>query len=333
MLTQQFKELSIDALCEKLCENKKTLIVYHIRSDADAVGSAFALKELLRQMDIQSYCACDDEIPERLRFLSDGMQGSVLLEEGLKLDYERVISVDSASPAQLGNIFIRLRKDVDIMIDHHANGSIYADYYIDAKASATGEIIYSVAKRLLEMGKISNMPSRVINCVYAAISSDTGGFRYANASPRCMRIAAELIEGGVDAPEINRQLFDCKSVKQLLAESAAIGQLRLRGDGNIATVCLPYSVKKELELTEDDIGALVDIPRSVFGVEIAISIKQETEECIFRVSMRSAIDFDVAKICAAFGGGGHRRAAGCSVEAKNIEEAEKKILNELYKYL
>ena len=332
-MTAQFKTLTLDALCQKLCENKKTLIIYHVRSDADAVGSAFALKELLRIMDIPSYCICSDEIPERLQFLADGVQGSVLLEEGIKVDYERVISVDSASPSQLGELFLRLHKDVDIMIDHHANGTVYADNYIDPMASATGEIIYSVADRLLQMGEIDYIPERVINCVYAAISSDTGGFRYANATPRTLRLAAELIERGVDSAEINRQLFDSKSLKQVQAEGEAIRRLRVHADGRIATTLMPYSVISELELQPEHLGTLIDVPRSVYGVEIAVAIRQESDEGDFRISMRSATDFDVARICALFGGGGHKRAAGGNVKADTIFEAEEKILAEIIKRL
>ena len=110
-MIQKFNKLSMDELCELVCENKKTLIIYHVNSDADAVGSAFALKELLRVMEIPSYCICSDEVPERLQFLMDGTQGSVLLEEGLRLDYERIISVDSAAPSRLGELFYRLHKD------------------------------------------------------------------------------------------------------------------------------------------------------------------------------------------------------------------------------
>ncbi len=330
-MTTQFKVLSLDGLCQKLCENKRTLIIYHIRSDADAVGSAFALKELLRMMGIPAYCACSDEIPERLQFLADGTQGSVLLEEDLPIDYERVISVDSASPSQLGALFTRLRRDVDIMIDHHASGSVYADNYIDSEAAATGEIIYYIAERLCEMGEIDGIPTRVINCVYAAVSSDTGGFRYANATPRAMRLAAKLIEAGVDSAEINRQLFDSKSLKQIQAEGEAIRRLRLHADGRVASTLLPYSVKAALELEDEHLGTLIDIPRSVFGVDIAFAIRQESAEGVFRVSMRSAIEFDVAKICAIFGGGGHKRAAGCTVEADSILDAEAKILEEIYK--
>ena len=128
---ERFKSLSLDELCLSLCENKKTLIIFHIRPDGDAVGSAFALRELLRVMGIQCYCACSDELPENLAFLTDGTQGSVLLEEDMRLDYERIISVDSASPAQLGGLFNRLHKDIDIMIDHHASGTVYAENYID----------------------------------------------------------------------------------------------------------------------------------------------------------------------------------------------------------
>ncbi len=332
-MTTHFKTLSFDGLCQRLCENKKTLIIYHIRSDADAVGSAFALRELMRIMGIPAYCACSDEIPERLQFLTDGVQGSVLLHEDIQIDYERVVSVDSASPAQLGELFGRLRRDVDIMIDHHANGSIYADNYVDPEASATGEIIYAVAKRLCEMGEIEAIPSRVINCVYAAISSDTGGFRYSNATPRTMRTAAELIEAGVDSAEINRLLFDSKSLKQIQAEGEAIRRLRMHADGRIASTLLPYSVKSAMGFEDEHLGTLIDIPRSVFGVDIAFAIRQESEEGSFRVSMRSAIDFDVARICAVFGGGGHKRAAGCTVEADSILDAEAKILEEIYKRL
>ena len=332
-MTTQFKTLTLDALCQKLCENKKTLIIYHVRSDADAVGSAFALKELFRVMDIPSYCICSDEIPERLQFLADGVQGSVLLEEGLRVDYERVISVDSASPSQLGELFHRLHRDIDIMIDHHATGSVYADNYIDSEAAATGEIIYYIAERLVQMGEIESIPERVINCVYAAISSDTGGFRYANASPRAMRLAAKLIELGVDQAEINRQLFDSKSLRQVQAEGEAARRLRFYADGRVATTLLPYSVVSAMGFGPDDFGTLIDIPRSVYGVEIAIAMRQESEDGVFRVSMRSATDFDVSKICGLFGGGGHKRAAGCSVKADDILEAEKKIIAEIIKRL
>lgn len=321
-----FQALTIESLCERICENKKTLIVYHVRSDADAVGSAFALRELLRVLGIQAICACADEIPERLRFLSDGVQGSVLIEDDMGLDHERVISVDSASPEQLGSLFERLRRDVDLMIDHHAKGRIYADHYVDADACATGEIIYAMAKHLLATGRIASIPARVIHSVYAAMASDTGCFRYANTTPRALRTAAELLEAGADRDRINRCLFESKSEAQLRAEGEAARRLLLHDGGKIASVTFPYSLKQELGIATEDMETVIDIPRSVAGVEVAFVVRQNEEGGAFRVSMRSTDACDVSAVCAEFGGGGHKRAAGCSITAENIRRAEEMVL-------
>ena len=323
-----FKQLSLDELCFSLCEDKKTLILFHVRADADAVGSAFALRELLRMMGIQSYCACSDELPERLQFLTDGVQWSVLLEDDMRLDYERIISVDSATPMQLGSLFNRLHKDIDIMIDHHAMGTVYADNYIDVEASSTGEIIYRVAKRLLGMGKIEFIPERVVNCVYAAISSDTGGFRFSNATPETYRLGAELLSLGIDHAQINHQLFEMKSLTQIKVEAAAASRLRTCADGKVAWISLPYAVCEELGATEEHLGTVIDIARSLEGVEVALVIK-EANPGVYRASLRSTTDFDVSYICARFGGGGHKRAAGCTVSAANIIEAEQKVIAEI----
>ena len=329
--TMNFKSLTLDEVCERLSENKKTLIVYHVRSDADAVGSAFVLRELLRLMGVPSICVCSDEVPERLKFLSEDAQGSVVVEEGMDLGHERVISVDSASPSQLGDMFERLHKDIDIMIDHHGTGTVYADNYIDPTASATGEIIYAIAKKLVADGRIPAIPPRVINCIYAAISSDTGGFRYANVTPTTHRIAAELLEAGADAADVNHRLFASKTVKQTAAEGEAARRLKLHFGGRIASVTIPYSSKQALGLCDENLETVIDVPRSVGGVEVAFAVRQPENKPFFRVSMRSSVDFDVAAICRKFDGGGHARAAGCSLAARDIAEAEAIIANAITK--
>ena len=330
-MLNQFRALDMSELCEKLSKNCNTLILFHARPDADAVGSAFALRELLYAMGIPAMCACSDEVPERLQFLSYAMQGSVVFDEDMKLDFDRVISVDSASPSQLGSMFDRVRKDVDIMIDHHGKGSIYADNYIDPDAAATGEIIYEIAKKLLADGKISAIPHRAIQCIYAALSSDTGCFKFSNTTPRTHRLAAELLEAGADALYINHMLYESKSKLQLKAEGEAARRLNVYADGRVASVLIPYSVKCELGLLDEHLETVIDIPRSVAGVEVAFVVKQPEDKNFFRVSMRSSSDFDVSEICARFGGGGHIRASGCGIEAPDIETAEKLILNEINK--
>lgn len=328
-MINQFRALSMEELCDRLCENKTTLIVYHVRPDGDAIGSAFSLRELLRMMGIPAICACSDEIPDRLQFLTDGVQGSVLPEEGMELDAQRVISVDSASPQQLGELFLRVRRSVDLMIDHHGTGTVYADHYIDSDSSATGEIIYEIAKELVKRGKIEEIPPRVINGVYAAICSDTGCFRYANTTPKTLRYGAELLEAGAAQQPIHQGLFDAKSVKQVRAEGEAARRLRLYEGGRIASVTFPYSSKFALSLSDEDLETIIEIPRSIQGVEVAVSIRQPKEEGSFKVSMRSSSEVDVAAVCASFGGGGHKKAAGCTIEAPNVGAAEEKILEAL----
>ena len=321
-----FWTLDMDALCDRICRPKKTLIVYHVRSDADAIGSAFALRYILNDMGIPALCACADEVPDRLRFLTESVQGSVVIEDGMELDHERVISVDSASPEQLGALYDKIRRDMDVMIDHHGTGTPYADNYIDPCAAATGEIIYMLGKRLIERGELSAIPRRALNCIYAAICSDTGSFRYSNVTPRTVRIAAELIEAGVCGDEICRELYDSKTVKQIRAEGEAARRLMIHNGGRVASVTFPYSSKFALSLTDEHLETIIDIPRAVSGVEIAFCVKQPEQNDVFRVSMRSNGEADVAAICAKFGGGGHKRAAGCTIHARHIDEAENAIL-------
>lgn len=326
IFANQFKALSFDELCEKICQNKTTLIVYHRRPDADAIGSAFALRALLNEMGIFAICACVDEIPERLRFLCEDVQGSSLYDEDLLGGHERVISIDSASPQQLGDIFEKLRRDIDIMIDHHSEGNIYANNYIRPEAAATAEIIFDIAKWLLAKGKIAKISDRVATCLYAAISSDTGCFKYSNVTPATHRYAAELLELGIDTADINHRLFESKTLKQIKAEAEAARWISVSNGGRIAYVTFPYSSKFSLNISDEHLETIIDIPRALCGVEVAFAIRQPEDKDVFKVSMRSNNDFDVSALCAKFGGGGHKKAAGCTVEAGSIEDVEKMLL-------
>lgn len=321
-----FKSLTLKELCDRLEERKRTVIIYHVRSDADAVGSAFALREILELLGMPVICACSDEVPPYLRFISEFSQGSVLLEEGLDIGHERVISVDSASPEQLGELFNRFRKDVDIMIDHHGQGTVYADNYIEPHAAATAEIIYKILKELIARGSIGEVPPRVYEYIYAGLSADTGCFKYANVTPETHMIAAELLREGVNAAKINHLLFSSKSLKQIKAEGEASRRINLYDDGRIAIATMPYSIKYSFGFTDDIMGSIIDIPRSISGVEVAAFIRQSENNGSFRASVRSVGDIDVSRVAATFGGGGHMRAAGCTIEAQSIDDAERKLL-------
>ena len=162
--------------------------------------------------------------------------------------------------------------------------------------------------------------------IYTAISSDTGCFRYSNVTPSTHTIAARLIESGVDSADINHKLFGMKSLKQMQVEHAGFERMNLHLGGRLAIITFPYDLKAQYGAEHEHLETLVDVARCIRGVEVAAVIKQPEAENKFRVSMRSSCDLDVSEICALYGGGGHTRAAGCTISADSILSAEMTIV-------
>jgi phosphoesterase RecJ-like protein len=151
--------------------------------------------------------------------------------------------------------------------------------------------------------------------LYAAISSDTGCFRFSNVTPETHMRAAELVASGIDCAEVNQKLFESKSLEQLRAQAAGISNLHLFENGQIAVITFPYALKAALDLSDEHLETLVDVARSLTGVKVAIAIRQPGTGGTFRVSTRSNCNYDVAALCAKFDGGGHKKAAGCTIKS------------------
>ena len=319
---------NLDELIETLATPADTLIIFHRNPDADAVGSAFALQRVLEQLGSATRCICCDEVPENLQFLMNDVQESVLFDAVLSnFEPTRIITVDTASLAQMGDLANSFGERVDLMIDHHESDVPYAkESYIREGAAATGEIIFDIIKRLASEERIVIDEKMCID-LYAAISADTGCFRYSNVTPKTHLRAAELVASGIDCADINRRLFENKSLERLRAQSAAISNMEVFADGKIAVVTFPYALKAALGLSDEDLDALVDIPRSLSGVEVALCIRQPLPEGKFRVSARSNGEYDVAELCRKFDGGGHAKAAGCTLMATDIGEAMQRIVS------
>ena len=309
-----YLKLTLTETAARLPAGLPTLILFHRHPDGDAIGAGFGLQLILEAMGCTVYCVCEDEIPERLRFLTEGLQDSIL-KENLPADFvpTQIISVDTASPAQAGVLFPDYEGRFDLMIDHHAKGEMYADGYIDGSASSAGELIYRLSRELVRMGRLTAIPEGVDRLLYAAVSSDTGCFRYSNASPETHRAAAALLEAGFDSADLNHRLFGVKSYKLLQAEKVGFDRLKLYADGRLGIVDMPYAVMEQYGFTDEHLGTLVDVARGLQGVQVAVAIRQPKAEGVYRVSMRSSCDADVAAVCAQFGGGGHIKAAGCTV--------------------
>lgn len=330
-----YQSLTLSEALSRIQGNCPTLILLHRHPDGDAIGSAFALKRLLEAMGGRVFCVCEDEIPEQLRFLTTGLQDSILRSR-LPSNFlpSQVISVDTASPLQVGTLYPEYEGRFDLMIDHHARGEMYADGYIDGEASSAGEVIFRLSRELLRTGRLTSLPPEVDRLLYAAISSDTGCFRYSNTTPETHRVAAVLLEACPDAAEINHRLFGVKSYKLLQAEMLGFERLRLFADGRLGIVDMPHALIEAHGFTGDHLGTLVDVARGLEGVQVAVAIRQPSPEGVYRVSMRSSCRVDVAAICASMGGGGHVKAAGCTLLCEGgMEEVIERVSSAILPHL
>ena len=312
--------LSLDAVCDRILAAERPLILSHTRPDGDTVGSAAALSHLFAALGKRAAWDCADPCPRRLAFLFDGCPLASREENA----GGTVIAVDVASPTQLGGLAERYAACVAFSIDHHGTGTPFAPTYLSATAAAAGELLYEIGARLVARGAIPALPVAFASAVYAAISSDTGCFRYANVTPHTHEVAAALLAAGADADRINHLLFECRTESELRAGAIAAENLSLHAGGRIGVVSL--SLRAREGLSDEDFETAVDTARSVAGVEIAVAIR-EMKGGVCRVSLRST-GADVASVAASFGGGGHLRAAGCTI-AGNPGEALKSLLPRL----
>lgn len=298
--------ITLDRACDLILSATRPIILSHTRPDGDTVGAAAALLHLFASLGKRAAWDCADPCPRRLAFLFDGCP-LVSPEENAG---GTVIAVDIASPTQLGALAERYGACVTFSIDHHGTGTPFAPTLLSPSAAATGEIVYEIGARLVARGALPSLPSGFVSAAYAAISSDTGCFRYANVTPRTHEIAAALLAAGANADRINHLLFECRTESELRAGAIAAENLSLHAGGRIGVVSL--SLAARAGLSDEDFETAIDTARSVAGVEIAAAIR-EMKGGVCRVSLRST-GADVSSVAAAFGGGGHKRAAGCTVE-------------------
>ena len=311
-------DLSFSELVERVIGAKKPVLLTHTRPDGDTVGSCAALASLFDAMGRTPTVVSPDPIPRRLSFLCEGKWFAPVGDYPADAT---VIAVDVASPQQLGDLQSVFTGALapSFMIDHHERGAAFCPRYLRADAAAVGEIIYDLAVALVERGALSVIPPFAVNAIFASVSSDSGCFKYSNVTPRTHRIAAALIELGAEAPEINRLLFDVKTAEILSAEGYVASHVQSAANGRIAWVLVTDAIRNELGLLDEHFETAIDVVRSLEGVEIAMAVK-ESPDGKFKVSLRST-GLDVARVAATLGGGGHARAAGCSLSAPTAEDA------------
>lgn len=305
--------ITLEEIAAFLKANDNYVLLCHRRPDGDTLGSALALRNALRHLGKTVHIVCaNDPSPNNL-FLFDEN------EDICDRDYGEItaVAVDVASLSLLGDIEEYYAESIALKIDHHEMSDDYAARnYTDPTAAACGEIIYELVCRLGTPLALSAEP------LYAALSSDTGGFRYSNTTARTHRIAAELLLAGADNAYIDHMLFENRTPSEIRALSAAYAELRYFHEGRVAAVVITNAIKERLGLSEDDLGVLSTVTREIAGVTVGLTLKQnKTEPQRYKLSVRSEPGFPANELCALFGGGGHACAAGAELTAPSPERA------------
>lgn len=316
--------MTLDEILEEIKKAENIVLLTHETPDGDAIGSSLGMKLALRKIGkeadliVTKYARTFNFLPniEEIKTTSD-------VEK-----YDLAISLDCATIKRIDNreYFDKAKKTISI--DHHGSNEMYADInYVNPVAPACSEIVLTMLSYFnIEIDK------EIGTCLMMGIITDTGGLQYPSTTADTFEYAAELLRKGVDIADICRRTLQEKTKSNFELQKIIMENLELLEDGKLA---FSYVTKQDLldvKAEEGDHEGLVNIGRSIEGVEVSAFIRQEDDENIFKISMRSNGKINVSDICLMFGGGGHPRAAGAKVKG-TVEQIKEKIIKEVEKYL
>ncbi len=306
------KRIHLEEAASLLKEKDHILILTHQSPDGDTMGSGFALHLALTQLGKQARVICADGLPTRFQIEP--------LPDFSDFTPELIVAVDVADAKLLGDSLQEYADCVDLCIDHHPSNTEYAaQLLLRDDSAATCEIIYDL---LLEMGV--TITPLIAGYLYMGISTDTGCFKFSNTTSQTHRIGAELIDLGADYVRINVRFFDKKSKNRIALERQALDSIRYFFNERCALMVVSRQMIVESNTDESELDGVSAIPRQIEGVEIGVTLR-EKENGSYKVSMRSGEQVDACAICKMLGGGGHMRAAGCTVEGTEEEAIRKTV--------
>lgn len=316
-----YKELN--DILQTFSEHSSFLIVLHDKPDGDAVGSGTALALFLKKLGKAAAVLTPCAIPHRLCFIKSPevtyIEGAEALQSS-DFSYDLVVCADVASDELIESVRPLLDKPVRLALDHHRVNTLTAEEkHVDEQSAATGEVLFALfSMYAMVMNRADIFDKAVCEALYASIASDTGCFKYGNTTEQSHDIAAKLFSVGIDAEEINRRLFDVKTPSQLAVERLALSNLQLLYEGRLAVVAVDLEELTAIGATEEDTETVSQLARTVEGVQIGVLMREKhfSDGTVgYKFSVRSNVNTDVSELCAHFGGGGHRKAAGCTVRA------------------
>ena len=294
------------------CED--AVIITHRNPDGDCIGAGFGLKDILAQMGIRSRVVCHDGFPARYGFLTS---------EGAGEDFEpkAIIAVDIADENLMGDYKDIYGGRVQLCIDHHISNKNYAEKtLLRGDATAACEIIYDLAQYMgVKITKHCAM------CLYTGISTDSGCFKYGCTTPRAHEIAAEMMRSyDINFARINRYMFDVKSMGRLKLEAKVNELMEYCLGGKLAIAAITQDMMKDMGVSMEELEGFAPLTIQLENTEVGI-LMREREDGVFKCSFRSANDVNVSEICQSRGGGGHAKAAGCTIDA-DLDSAKKMLI-------
>ena len=323
----------IEDVLEVARTGDRFLVACHRRPDADSLGSALGLIKTLRAIGKEATLFMPEDIPDSLLFLMGGERGLAEVPEGERFDATWVMDIAAKALLPPGFPGPEVTGPVVIIDHHHAHDDVGDVVYRDTSSAATGEVVV----RLIDELGLQSLPEGSATPLYAAIVSDTGGFRYATTRPATLRLGARLVEEGADPWHVAYQLFERWEPARLRLLSAIIATLEMAFDGRVAIMRVTREMLEICGADDDMVEGMVNYARRVEGAEIGALLWEwrvldasgnHTET---KISLRSSGDADVSVIAAALNGGGHRAAAATQLDI-TIDEADERLRAELAKY-
>ncbi|MFL5403408.1 MAG: DHH family phosphoesterase [Gemmatimonadales bacterium] len=320
------------AFATALRPGQRVCITTHVNPDGDGLGSEVGLVHLLRAQGVDAVITNPTPTPPRFQFLFDDLPGVDRTPEAIK-ELRRaglIIVLDISDLTRLGMLIDAVRdRGVPVAcVDHHVSAGVLppGPRYVDPDAAATGELIFELAK-----GNNWPVTRAVARALYVAILTDTGGFRFSNTRPRTLRVAADLLETGVDAERIYLEVYARAPEGRPRLFAEALQTLVVEPQYGLAWVTVPPGAIERLGVSSDDLDGVVEFPRSIEGVRMALLFREIAQGRV-KVSLRSVGDVDVAAFAKPYGGGGHTKAAGLSLIG-SLAEVQAKILKAAREYL
>jgi phosphoesterase RecJ-like protein len=309
-------------ICKLFREQQSFLVLTHYRPDGDAIGSQLALAILLKNLGKKVEAWNDDDVPAKFRFLPQSAMISRPPRE--PQDFDVVVAIDSSTLPRLGVGLERVRsRKYFINIDHHVSNEKFGGInWIVPKATASGQI----AHQLIQRGGFP-LTRDIAICLFVAISTDTGSFMFANTTAESLRIAADLVEKGVNVGEISRHVYESYPYARMQLLQRTLADLKLVEHNRVAYFWVTNEMYERSGAGREDTEGLIDYARSIDGVVVAVLFEELAEPGKIRVSFRSKHPkVDVNSIARHFGGGGHREASGARI-AGQPRDVEQRVLD------